>query len=332
MKCITQAQTGGPETLRVGEGDIPVPKAGEVLIHVKAAGINRPDIFQREGRYPPPVGASSILGLEVAGIVVGGDSSVTQPALGQAVCALTNGGGYAEFVCVPATQCLPKPPEYSFIEAAALPETFFTVWHNVVERGKLNAGDKFLVHGGGSGIGTTAIQLAHLLGAEVFTTLGTAHKKNICQQLGAVAINYREEDFVEVVKSATQGYGVDVILDMVGGDYVAKNILVAASDARIVNIASLRGGHCEIDMNRVMMKRLVLTGSTLRAQSLQAKAAIAQSLLTSVWPHLTPVNAPLSKQSLRPIIDSVFTLNEVQKAHVRMESNQHIGKIVLDLS
>lgn len=332
MKLIIQKTTGGPETLILGEAEIPKLRTGEVLVKVKAAGINRPDIFQREGVYPPPPDASPTLGLEVAGVIVDRDASVTKWEIGQEVCALTNSGGYAEFVTVPAGQCLPIPKGYSFVEAAALPETFFTVWHNVVQRGQLKAGENFLVHGGASGIGTAAIQIARFLGAQVFATVGSTEKKRVCEQLGARVVNYRDEDFVRSLKAATDNHGMDVILDMVGGDYVEKNILLAARDARIVSIASLRGGRCEIDMNRVMMKRLILTGSTLRAQSDTMKSMIAQELEQAVWPHFTSIRSELNEQSLRPIIDSVYPLEQVQEAHRRMESNQHIGKIVLDVS
>lgn len=332
MRVIAQTGVGGVDVLIVGEADIPMPAAGEVLIHVQAAGINRPDIFQRQGAYPPPKDASPILGLEVAGIIVGCGKDVTEFSIGDHVCALVNGGGYAEFAVAPAGQCLPLPKGYSFVEAAALPETFFTVWHNLVERGGLSSGHRCLIHGGGSGIGTAAIQIARLLGAEVFTTVGSTSKKDICEQLGAIAINYREEDFVAVIREKTHGEGVNVILDMVAGDYVEKNIRVAAPDAHIIYIASLQGSRVEIDINRLMAKRIVLTGSTLRPQSLEVKSRIAEALLVRVWPYLTQPAQPLSSASLQPLIDSVFRFEQVREAHERMESNRHIGKIVLDLT
>jgi NADPH2:quinone reductase len=294
-----------------------------VLIKVAAAGVNRPDVFQRLGAYPPPPGASPILGLEVAGEVVALGEGCRLRHTGDKVCALTNGGGYAELVTVPETQCLPIPEGLSMVEAAALPETCFTVWSNVFDRAGLKPGESFLVHGGSSGIGTTAIQMARGLGATVFATAGSDDKCKACENLGAeIAVNYQQQDFVDVLLSATHGSGVDVILDMVGGDYIARNIKVAAMDGRIVNIAYLRGSKVEMDFRPVMMKRLTLTGSTLRPQSTDTKAAIARSLQERVWPLI-------EAGQMKPHVAKVFPLSEAAAAHRFMESGVHIGKIIL---
>lgn len=324
MKLINLKNFGAPHELEVVEGNIPIQKSGEVLIRVHAAGINRPDILQRQGLYPAPADASPILGLEVAGEITALGENVTDWKIGDKVCALVNGGGYAEYAVAPAAQCLPIPNGFSFTQAAALPETFFTVWHNLFQRAQLKSDETLLIHGGASGIGTTAIQLALAFGVKVFATAGLPEKCAAIEKLGAVAINYREQDFVADIKSKTQGQGVNVILDMVGGDYIQRNFSAAAKDGRIVNIAFLNGSKVEVDVMPLMLKRLTLTGSTLRAQSSQIKAAIAQELKQQVWPLL-------SQHTIKPIIDSVFPFADVAKAHERMESNQHIGKIILTL-
>jgi len=323
MRYIDIPTPGGPEVMVVAEGAAPKAQAGEVLIEVAVAGVNRPDVMQRKGLYLPPPGASPIPGLEVAGTVVALGEGVTQWQAGDQVCALANGGGYAEYVAVPAGQCLPVPQGLTLAQAAALPETCFTVWTNVFDRAGLKPGETFLVHGGTSGIGTTAIQLAKALGATVFTTAGSDDKCQACCELGAErAVNYRTEDYVEALKLATNGKGVDVILDMVGGDYIARNIRLAAVDGRIVNIAFLQGSKVELNMAPVMMKRLTLTGSTLRPQSTHAKAGIAQSLKDKVWPLI-------SAGQVAPVIARTFPLEQVADAHRLMESSQHIGKLVL---
>lgn len=324
MQYVHCREAGGPEVLTLALQDSPKPAANEVLIKVMAAGVNRPDILQRQGLYPPPAEASPVLGLEVAGQVVACGEAVHQWRPGDRVCALVNGGGYAQFALAPATQCLPIPNELSWAEAAALPETCFTVWHNLYQRARLLPGESLLVHGGSSGIGTTAIQLAIALGARVFTTAGSAEKCRACEALGAVAINYRSADFVAEIKAHTQGRGVDVILDMVGGDYVQRNIAVAAKDGRIVNIAFLQGSRVALDLMPLMLKRLTLTGSTLRAQSPEAKAQIAKAVREQVWPLL-------ENKKIRPLIAAQFPLSQVADAHRLMESSLHIGKIILDI-
>jgi putative PIG3 family NAD(P)H quinone oxidoreductase len=325
MKIISMKNPGAPDVLFVASAEKPQPKSHEVLIRVQAAGINRPDILQRQGLYPAPADASPILGLEVAGEITEIGKDVTDWKIGDNVCALVNGGGYAEYAVAPAAQCLPMPNNFSFIQAAALPETFFTVWHNLFQRAQLKSGETLLVHGGTSGIGTTAIQLAIAFGVKVFATAGSAEKCQAIESLRAVAINYHEQDFVTEIKTQTQGQGVNIILDMIGGDYIQRNFSVAAKDGRIVNIAFLNGSKTELDLMPVMLKRLTLTGSTLRAQSAQVKAIIAQELRQHVWPLL-------NEQKIKPIIDTVFPFSEVAKAHERMESSQHIGKIMLDFS
>ncbi|MGK0442753.1 MAG: putative PIG3 family NAD(P)H quinone oxidoreductase [Pseudohongiellaceae bacterium] len=325
MRFIDLVHFGGPENLIVGEASAPSPQDTEIKIRVIAAGINRPDIFQRQGLYPAPEGASSVLGLEVAGFVeaLGKDVDSKLWQVGNRVCALTNGGGYAEFVTVPEGQCLPIPEGLDFIQAAALPETFFTVWSNLFDRGQLKSGDNVLIHGGASGIGTTAIQMAKCFGATVFTTVSSDEKCKACEILGAdKAINYQEEDFVTAVKEATDGKGADIILDIVGGDYIQRNIKAAALDARIINIAYLQGSKTEVDFMPVMLKRLQLSGSTLRSQPTQTKSHIAEQLKKQIWPIL-------ERGEMRPLIDSTYDLHKVQQAHQRMESNQNIGKIIL---
>lgn len=327
MRAIEIAAPGPAEVLRLVERPVPVPGPGEVLIAVEAAGVNRPDVLQRLGKYAPPPGASDLPGLEVAGRV----TAVGPPAggeairwtVGDAVCALTAGGGYAEACVVPAVQCLPVPDGFSMVEAAAIPETFFTVWTNVFERGRLQPGETLLVHGGSSGIGTTAIQLGRVFGARVFATAGSAEKCAACGGLGAeIAINYREDDWVAVCAEATHGRGVDVILDMVGGDYVGRNLNLLATEGRLVQIAFLTSSRVEIDLMQVMRRRLTITGSTLRPRTPAEKGAIARALETHVWPRL-------ATRAVAPVIDSVLPLAEAAEAHRRMERSEHIGKIVL---
>lgn len=325
MTFIRTERFGPPEVLLPAEMDVPAPGKGEVLIKVAAAGVNRPDVIQRTGHYPPPPGASDVLGLEVAGVVAGRGEDVTEPALGEQVCALVISGGYAEYCVAPAALCLPVPAPLSLIEAAGLPETCFTVWTNVFERGRLQAGESFLVHGGTSGIGTTAIPLAKALGARVFATAGSAEKCQVCRDLGAeIAINHRSEDFVAVVKAATGRRGVDVILDMVGGDYLQRNISALAPDGRLVQIAFLKGSKAELDLMPVMLKRLTVTGSTLRARPVAEKASIAAALKAKVWPLL-------EAGQWKPVIHATLPLAEAAQAHRLMESNRHIGKIILTI-
>ncbi|HIJ37357.1 MAG TPA: NAD(P)H-quinone oxidoreductase [Rhodospirillaceae bacterium] len=320
MKCIETAADG---TLSVGRRPLPKPAAGEILIEVEAAGVNRPDIIQRQGLYPPPPGASDILGLEVAGTVVALADDVEGHRLGDKVCALVTGGGYAQYCTAAALLCLPWPKGYDAVQAAALPETFFTVWHNLFQRGHLLSGERFLVHGGSSGIGTTAIQIAKAFGAEVFTTAGTDEKCAACRKLGAdLAINYRTEDFVSAISTATKGRGVDLILDMVGGDYLARNIKCLAPEGRHVSIAFLNGPKAEVNFLPVMLKRLTLTGSTLRPQSVANKASIAIALADNIWPLL-------DQGTLSPLISAQFPLEQASEAHHLMESSAHIGKIIL---
>jgi NADPH2:quinone reductase len=322
MKFIALKNPGGVEQLELQAMATPQPNDDEVLIRVYAAGINRPDILQRQGVYPPPADASPILGLEVAGDVIACGAKVMRWKPGDKICALVNGGGYAEYVVAPADQCMPIPQDFSYVQAAALPETFFTVWHNLFQRVQLKAGEALLIHGGSSGIGTTAIQLARAFGVQVFATAGSAEKCAAISALGATAINYREQDFAAVVKEQTKGQGVNVILDMVGGDYIQRNFSAAAKDGRIVNIAFLQGSKVQVDFIPLMLKRLTLTGSTLRAQSAQTKAVIACELEENVWPLL-------NDKTIEPVIDSVFPFEQVAAAHERMESNLHIGKIIL---
>ncbi len=322
MRAIEISSPGGPDVLREVRRPVPVPGAGEVLIRLAWAGVNRPDALQRAGAYAPPPGASDLPGLEGAGEVVALGAGVSEPALGEQVCALLPGGGYAEYATTPAAHTLPVPKGMDLRAAACLPETFFTVWSNVFMRGRLRAGERFLVHGGTSGIGTTAIQLANALGARVFATAGSPEKCAACLSLGAErAINYRKEDFVPVLQA--EG-GADVILDMVGGDYIARNVRALAEDGRLVQIAFLSGPKAELNFARLMMRRLTITGSTLRPQSDQAKAGIAEELRGSVWPLL-------ASGRVAPVIDSEFPLADAAGAHERMESSAHIGKIVLNV-
>jgi NADPH2:quinone reductase len=325
MRYIDVTQFGPPEVMRVAERPAPAAAAGEVLIDVHAAGVNRPDIIQRYGKYPPPPGASDILGLEVAGTVAGVGQGVTRWRPGDAICALVAGGGYAELCAAPQEQCLPVPPGLSMIEAAALPETYFTVWTNLFERGRLAAGEWVLIHGGTSGIGTTAIQLAAARGARVAATAGTDEKCAACLRLGATqAWNYRTTEWVAAMREATGGGGADVVLDMVGGDYTARNLQVLAIEGRLVQIAFLKSSLVELDIALLMRKRLWLTGSTLRPRTPAEKGAIARQLEAEVWPLL-------ARRAVAPIIDTVFPLADAPLAHQRMESSAHVGKIVLDV-
>ena len=323
MNAIEIAQFGGPDVLKSAKRPMPRPGTGEVLIEVAAAGINRPDILQRQGGYRPPPGASDIPGLEIAGRIVALGSDVEGWKIGDQACALVAGGGYAEFCAAPAPQCLPFPRGMDAVKAAAIPETFFTVWTNVFDRGRLKSGETFLVHGGSSGIGTTAIQLAHAFGARVFTTAGSAEKCAACVKLGAErAIDHKREDFVTVIQEATRQKGIDVILDMVGGPYINRNLQILAMEGRLVQIAFLQGSKAEIDMGPLMMKRQTLTGSTLRPRSVAEKGTIAKSLREKVWPLL-------DSGKVAPVMFKTFPLAEAAAAHKLMESSSHIGKIVL---
>ena len=323
MRYVDHGTGGPPSVLSVKTGPLPEVREGEVLVRVAYAGVNRPDVAQREGRYPPPPGASPLLGLEVSGEVVAVGAGVAQWKAGDAVCALCNGGGYAEYVAVPAGQVLPVPKGLSMLQAAALPETYFTVWTNVFERGRLAAGETFLVHGGSSGIGLTAIQLAKARGATVYTTVGNAEKARVCVELGAdLAIDYRQQDFVAEVSTATGKRGVDLVLDMVGGDYIARNLRCLAMDGRLVQIAFLQGSKAEVDWTPLMVKRLTFTGSTLRPRSAADKARMAQDLIREVWPLLEAGRA-------LPHVHREFGLEQAGEAHALMESSAHIGKIML---
>lgn len=323
MMAIEISQPGGPEVLKPEELPTPRPEAGQVLIKVEAAGVNRPDVLQRRGAYPPPPGAPATPGLEVAGRIVELGEGVRRYRRGDTVCALVPGGGYAEYCMAAEDNALPVPKGLSMVEAAAIPETFFTVWTNVLDRAALKAGETLLVHGGSSGIGTTAIMLANALGSRVIATAGSAEKCRACERLGAErAIDYRVEDFVVVVKSETSGKGADVILDMVGGDYVARNIAAAAMNGRIVNIAFLKGSKVEVDLLPMMLKRLTLTGSTLRPRTVAEKAEIAHALEARVWPLI-------EAGRIKPQVFRTFPLSKAADAHRLMESGVHIGKIVL---
>lgn len=324
MTAIEIEGAGGPpEVLKPTTRDVPAPGAGEVLVKVAYAGVNRPDCIQRSGGYPPPPGASDIPGLEIAGEVVSIAPDVTRWKVGDQVTALVPGGGYAEYCTAASDTCSPVPKGYSLEEAAAIPENYYTVWTNVFERGRLQKGETILIHGGSSGIGTTAIQLAHHFGATVYATAGSAEKCKVCTDLGADrAINYREEDFEAVMKEAG---GADVILDMVGGDYIDRNYSAAAIDGRIVQIAFLKGRKAEADFSKLMMKRLTHTGSTLRARSVEFKARLASELDEAVWPLL-------EQRKVAPVIDMIFPLADAWRAHERMEESAHTGKIVLDVA
>ncbi|MGB5183756.1 MAG: NAD(P)H-quinone oxidoreductase [Xanthobacteraceae bacterium] len=325
MTSIAIREPGGPDMLVPQPQPVPSPHEGEILVKVAAAGVNRPDVMQRQGHYPPPKGATEIPGLEIAGEVVQVGPGVTRWNKGDKVMALVVGGGYAEYCLAYASHALPVPTSLSMIEAAAIPETFFTVWHNVFERGKLTSGETLLVHGGSSGIGTTAIQLGKAFGAQVIVTAGTPEKCDACRKLGAdLAINYNTEDFVALSKQATQGRGVELILDMVGGEYVGRNYEAAAVEGRIVQIAFLASSRLTVDLMRLMLKRLTHTGSTLRARAVADKAAIAQAVEKNVLSFL-------ASGRVKPLIDSTFPLAQASAAHARMESGKHIGKIVLTL-
>jgi len=323
MIAIEIREPGPPEVLVPVERPKPVPAAREVLVKVAAAGVNRPDVFQRLGRYPPPPGVTDIPGLEIAGTIAETGDEVRDFQAGDAVCALVAGGGYAEYCVAPAVQCLPVPRGLDFVAAAAIPETFFTVWTNVFERGRLQRGESILIHGGSSGIGTTAIQLARAFGARVFSTAGSDEKCTVCERLGAErCINYRDTDFVAVVREQTAGRGVDVVLDMVGGAYFARNLDVLASEGRLVEIATLQGAKAELNIQTVMQRRLTITGSTLRARPIADKGAIAAAVRQHVWPLL-------ESGAVKPVIHATFPLRQAAEAHRLMESSAHIGKLVL---
>lgn len=323
MRAVEISKPGGPEVLVPVDRPIPEPGPGEVLIKVAAAGVNRPDVLQRKGVYPPPPGASDLPGLEVAGEIVGGDAASVGLALGDRVCALVAGGGYAEYCVAPAPQCLPIPQGLSEVEAAGLPETYFTVWSNVFDRGALAPGEALLVHGGASGIGTTAIQLARAMGNPVYATVGSDERARAVEQLGAArGINYKTQDFVKEVLDATGGAGVDVILDMVAGDYIARDIKCLADDGRIVIIALLGGAQAAVDCSHVLRRRLTITGSTLRARPVAFKGEIARSLRERVWPLL-------ARGDLRPVVHAALPLEQAAAAHAMMESGENIGKIIL---
>jgi len=326
MRAIEITQPGKPEVLQSCERPLPVLKAGEVLIRVLAAGVNRPDVFQRLGQYPVPPGASDLPGLEVAGEIVDGDLGNSGFAKGDLVCSLVQGGGYAEYCAAPLEQCLPVPKGLNPLEAAALPETFFTVWSNVFQRAALQPGETLLVQGGSSGIGTTAIQLAAAMRHRVFATAGSDDKCRACEQLGAErAINYRTEDFAAIVKELTGGKGVDVILDMVGGDYIGREIACLADDGRIALIALLGGARTEVDLGQILRRRLTITGSTLRPRPVAFKAQIARELRERVWPLI-------EAGKIRPVIHRVFPLDQAAEAHTLMESSAHVGKIMLNVA
>ncbi|HEY8784060.1 MAG TPA: NAD(P)H-quinone oxidoreductase [Mucilaginibacter sp.] len=324
MKAIVITHPGGPEVLQITERPIPIYSPDEVLIKVEAAGVNRPDVSQRKGNYPPPPGASpDIPGLEIAGAIVETGADVTRWKTGDKVCALVTGGGYAEYCSVPEGQCLPVPGGLTFIEAASLPETFFTVWSNVFDRGNLKAGESLLVHGGSSGIGVAAIQMANALGSTVYVTAGTIEKCRFCEDLGAAkSINYKTEKFAEVIKQLTNEKGVDVILDMIGGDYTANNLKSLAIEGRLVLINMMMGKDVQVDLSQVMTKRLTITGSTLRSRDTAFKAAIARNLEKTIWPLL-------ASGKIKPVIYKVFPAEKAADAHRLMESSEHIGKIVL---
>jgi putative PIG3 family NAD(P)H quinone oxidoreductase len=324
MKYVAFSQPGGPEVLHVAEGPAPTPARGELLIEVEASGVSRPDTAQRSGSYPPPPGASLILGLEVAGTVAALGPEVNGFAVGDRVCALCNGGGYAEFVAVPSGQVLPLPGTWSYVEGATLPENAFTVFDNVVTRARLREGETLLVHGGTSGIGSTAIMFARALGARAIATAGSKAKCDACVGFGAeLAIDYREEDFVEAVRVHTNGRGVDVVLDFIGDGYIERDLMCLALDGRIACIAALEGPVAQIDLRRLLQRRATLLGSLMRPRTNEEKAAVASALRQRIWPLLD------ARNSIVPVLDSVFTFSDAAKAHERMESGKHIGKIVL---
>lgn len=325
MRAIEITEYGKPEVLKIGERPVPQPKAGEVLVRVGAAGVNRPDVLQRMGHYPVPPGASDIPGLEIAGEVAAVGEGVSTWDVGDQLCALVQGGGYAQFCTAPAPQCLPLPKGLTAVEAASLPETFFTVWSNVYDRGRLAPGESFLVQGGSSGIGVTAIQMVKAFGHKVFATAGSPQKCAACVELGADrAINYRTEDFAAVVKESTDGRGVNVILDMVGGEYVERELKCLADDGRLVIIAMLGGAKSNVNLNEILRRRLTVTGSALRPRPISFKGAIARALREKVWPHI-------ESGAIRPVVYRIFPLAEAAQAHALMESGEHIGKIVLSV-
>jgi len=323
MNAVEITRPGPPEVLRLGRRPVPRPKPGEVLVRVTAAGVNYPDLLQRQGRYPPPPGASDIPGLEIAGEVAAAGEEAPGACVGERVCALVTGGGYAEYCVAPAPQCLPVPKGLDDVAAAAVPEAFFTVWANVFDRGSLKSGETLLVHGGSGGIGTTAIQLGRAFGARVFATAGSSEKCAVCESLGAEkAIDHRREDFVAAVRDLTGGRGVDVILDILGGEELPRNIDCLAVEGRLIQIAFLKGPKAEIDLTPIMHRRLTLTGSTLRPRSVEEKGAIAWALKGSVWPML-------EHGTVRPLVHKTFPLAQAAEAHRLMESRGHVGKIVL---
>jgi len=323
MTCIEIVEPGGPEALQACTRPVPQPGAGEVLIEVRAAGINRPDVMQRQGMYPPPPGAPDIPGLEIAGVVVARGSGVDRPEIGDEVCALVQGGGYAGYCIAAAPLCLTVPAGLDFVQAAAIPETFFTVWTNVFDRGRLQSGERVLVHGGSSGIGTTAIQMIKSAGASVYVTAGTVEKCRACLDLGAdAAINYHDQDFVAEIAELTNKRGVDLILDMIGGDYFPRNLECLAVEGRLVQIALQHGPKSEVNLLRIMLNRLTVTGSTLRPRGVAEKAAIAESLRREIWPQL-------DSGRIKPVVHARFALEQADDAHRLMDSSDHIGKIVL---
>jgi putative PIG3 family NAD(P)H quinone oxidoreductase len=323
MLAVEIANFGGPEVLRAVPRPTPKPAAGEVLLRVRAAGVNRADVTQRIGKYPPPRGASDIPGLEVAGEVVGLGGGASRWRAGDRVCALVPAGGYAEYCTAPEVQCLPVPKSFDFVQGAALPEATFTVWDNLFDRGRLKAGELVLIHGGASGVGTAAIQMAALAGARVFATAGTPEKCRVCEKLGAeVTIDYRQEDFVAVVATRTEGRGVDVVMDIVGGDYVGRNLECLALDGRLIQIGFQEGSGRKVDLRPIMTKRLTFTGSTLRPRSVAAKGAIAEALRQHVWPSL-------ESGRMKPVIAQTFPLADAYRAHGLLESGAHTGKIIL---
>ena len=323
MRVVDITSFGPPERLAIRERPVPSPGPGELLVKVAAAGVNRADVMQRAGNYPPPPGASDVLGLEVSGTVAAVSPEVSGWDVGDELCALVSGGGYAEYCTAPAAQCLPIPEGVDLVDAAALPEACFTVWTNVYERGRLAAGESVLVHGGSSGIGTTAIPLAHLTGARVFATAGSPDKCAACERLGAErTINYRTEDFVAAVKEATNGHGVDLILDIVGGPYLQQNLDTLAMEGRLVLIGLMGGGTTEVDLALVMSKRVILTGSTLRSRTVKQKGAIADAVRDCVWPHV-------AAKRLAPVVHATFPLSDAADAHRVMEASTHVGKLLL---
>ncbi len=325
MTVVEIAAPGGPEQLKTAVRPIPQPGEGEVLVRVEAAGVNRPDVMQRQGRYPPPPGASDLPGMEIAGEIVALGAKVSGLSVGDKITSLLPGGGYAAYAIAAAPLCMPIPTGLSMVEAAAIPETYLTVWTNLFERGGCKSGDTVLIHGGTSGIGTTAIQLAKAWGARVYATAGTEKKARACEALGAVrGIDYKTEDFVEVMRAETKGQGVDITLDMVAGSYVQRNLDIAAVEGRVVTISLLGGSRAEINMGMVLIKRLTLTGSTLRSRSVAQKAAVADAVRKNVWPLL-------AAGKVRPVIFATFPLAEASEAHRLMETSNHIGKIVLTL-